>query len=175
MSVGSIFGIGYNVGRHSVEPTVVTEEVPVPDEQLVREHEALLEQYQALQNEVDTLTAQVSADGTMEYLGEFDLTAYCFCSICCGRWANNRPVVDGQTIVFTSSGVPATEGVTMAVDPTVIPYGTKVYIEGVGVRVAQDSGSEVKGNRIDVYFSHHDQALESELGHTLRRVWIINE
>ncbi|UII57791.1 ubiquitin-like domain-containing protein [Cytobacillus spongiae] len=41
----------------------------------------------------------------------------------------------------------------IAVDPSVIPLGTKVYVEGYGYAVAADTGSSVKGNKIDVFFA----------------------
>ena len=108
-------------------------------------------------------------------LGEFNLTAYCSCSKCCGQWGESRPVVNGHPIVFTASGALAEQGVTIAVDPEVIPYGTKVYIEGVGVRVAQDTGGAIKGNRIDVYYDDHSEAWNSGVSDRPRQVWIINE
>lgn len=94
-------------------------------------------------------------------LGTFKLTAYCPCSQCCGQWASNRPLdEDGNEIIYGASGERLYGGYSVAVDPTVIPYGTTLYIEGVGYRVAQDCGGAIKGNRIDVYFPTHTEALQ---------------
>ena len=89
------------------------------------------------------------------YLGEFKLTAYCSCEKCCGNWAFDRP--DG--VVYGASGNELKSGYSIAVDPSVIPYGTEVVINGVTYR-ADDCGGAIKGNRIDVYFDTHEEALE---------------
>ncbi len=46
----------------------------------------------------------------------------------------------------------------IAVDPSVIPLGTKVYVEGYGHAIAGDVGSAIKGNKIDVFFPEKSQA-----------------
>jgi len=46
--------------------------------------------------------------------------------------------------------VPAT-GRTVAVDPHVIPLGSKIHIEGVGERIAEDTGGKIKGKRLDLF------------------------
>lgn len=48
----------------------------------------------------------------------------------------------------------------IAVDPKVIPLGSKVKIPGYGVFVAGDTGGAIKGKRIDVHFPSRDQALQ---------------
>lgn len=58
----------------------------------------------------------------------------------------------------TYTGTRVTEGRTIAVDPKVIPLGWWVYIEGYGLRRAEDIGSAVKGNKIDIYFDSHATA-----------------
>ncbi|MFB9755906.1 ubiquitin-like domain-containing protein [Paenibacillus hodogayensis] len=59
---------------------------------------------------------------------------------------------------MTFSGTKVSEGRTIAVDPKVIPIGWWVYIEGIGFRRAEDTGSAIKGNIIDVYFDSSDYA-----------------
>ena len=93
-------------------------------------------------------------------LGNFKLTAYCACEICCGIWANNRPVdKDGNEIVYGAIGEELKEGYSIAADPTVIPYRTEIIINGHTYK-AQDCGGAIKGNRIDIYFSSHEDALK---------------
>lgn len=48
----------------------------------------------------------------------------------------------------------------IAVDPTVIPLGTRVWVEGYGEAVAADIGGAIKGNIIDVFIPSHEEALE---------------
>jgi 3D (Asp-Asp-Asp) domain-containing protein len=111
----------------------------------------------------------------MTYVGDFKITAYCPCEKCCEGWAVNRPQVYGKDVVFTASGAVAREGVTVAVVPEVFPYGTKLYIEGVGVRVAQDTGGALKPDNLEVYFNTHEDAWNSGLNDRPRKVWLINE
>ena len=88
-------------------------------------------------------------------LGEFKLTSYCSCHLCCGEWAYNRP----NGIVYGAIGEELKEDYSIAVDPSVIPYGTEVIINGK-VYKAQDCGGGIKGNEIDIYFENHNDALE---------------
>lgn len=97
-----------------------------------------------------------------EYIGTFDCTAYC---------AEEYPHICGGTGI-TASGAPVTAGLTVAIDPEVIPLGTILYIEGVGVRIAQDTGSAIKGQKIDVAVETHTEA-ESWTGWGTHNVWIL--
>ena len=93
-----------------------------------------------IQNETETLG--------LRSLGTFTITAYCPCVKCCGK-------DDG----ITATGVKATAGHTIAVDPDVIPYGTELFIDGFTYR-AEDTGGSVKGKKLDIFFENHLEALE---------------
>ncbi|MBN2910445.1 LysM peptidoglycan-binding domain-containing protein [Polycladomyces sp. WAk] len=87
-------------------------------------------------------------------LGDFTLTAYTAGPESTGK-APGHPAYG-----ITASGAKAREGVTIAVDPKVIPIGSRVYIEGIGYRTAQDVGGAIKGNRIDVFMNDLSEARE---------------
>ncbi|MFC6387138.1 peptidoglycan-binding protein [Sporolactobacillus kofuensis] len=48
----------------------------------------------------------------------------------------------------------------IAVDPSVIPLGTRLYVEGYGYAVAGDTGGAIKGRKIDVFFNNNTDALQ---------------
>jgi len=77
-------------------------------------------------------------------------TAYCACVKCTGK----NPGDQGYGI--TRSGIPVKPGI-VAVDPGVIPLGSKLYVEGYGFALAADTGSAIKGNRIDLYYPTHKE------------------
>ena len=94
-----------------------------------------------------------SSDGKTS-LGTFKISHYCPCYYCCGGWGTS-----------TSTGTVPTAGRTIAVDPSVIPYGTRVIING-SVYIAEDSGGAIKGNRIDVFTATHGEALSNGVYYT---------
>ena len=59
---------------------------------------------------------------------------------------------------LTKSGTLSRVG-AIAVDPSVIPLGTKLYVEGYGYCVAEDTGGLIKGNRIDVYLNSEEECI----------------
>jgi len=60
---------------------------------------------------------------------------------------------------YTASGVPTGPGI-IAVDPRLIPLGTRVYVEGYGEALAADTGGDIKGNWIDIWLPDYQQALD---------------
>nr|DAK86127.1 MAG TPA: lytic transglycosylase [Caudoviricetes sp.] len=78
----------------------------------------------------------------------FTVTAYCPCEKCCGAYASG----------YTATGAKATQGVTVAADPAVMPMGTEIELDGHTYTV-QDTGGAIAGNRLDLYFDSHEDAL----------------
>lgn len=86
-------------------------------------------------------------------MGEFEVTAY----------AEDR---------ITSQGTKPQPMRTCAVDPTVIPYGAKIYVEDLDLYlVAEDCGGAVKGEVIDVFMSGTEEDTK-EFGRQKHRIWI---
>ncbi|WP_051542124.1 3D domain-containing protein [Clostridium lundense] len=99
-----------------------------------------------------TLTHRVASRGSYSQVSsniiKVKATAY---------WA-----VSGVGNTYTSSGRKAVRNAdgysTVAVDPRVIPLGTRLYVEGYGYAIAADEGSAVKGNFVDVFFNTRSEA-----------------
>ena len=94
---------------------------------------------------------------------EATATAYCLCQKCCGKLPSH------PSYGYTASGlriVPGTGMKVIAVDPKVIPLGTKVYIDGLngawdyGNAIAADTGSAIKNLTIDLYMDTHEKAYQ---------------
>ena len=92
-------------------------------------------------------------ESTLRSLGTFTITAYCACYDCCEKLPSH------PDYGITATGTKATEGRTVAVDPLVIPYGTEVIVDG-HTYVAEDCGSAIKGNRLDIFFESHTEAKQ---------------
>ncbi len=65
---------------------------------------------------------------------------------------------DGNGDGVTALGIPATYGVA-AVDPRVIPLGTRLYVEGYGEAIAADTGGAIRGSKIDLCMEDYNEAM----------------
>ena len=82
------------------------------------------------------------------YLGEFQVTGYCSCTICCGE--KEERLTKSETVPRASH--------TVAADPSVIPLGTRIVIDDV-VYTVEDTGKAVEGMRLDIFFDSHEEAV----------------
>lgn len=103
------------------------------------------EQLEIKENELKTINQTYWGEiekisSQRKFLGVFELTAY----------------YKGDT---TSTGTTPAENKTIAVDPSVIPYGSVVEIEGYGTYIAEDCGGAVKGNIIDIYMIGYENCI----------------
>jgi 3D (Asp-Asp-Asp) domain-containing protein len=111
--------------------------------------------------------ASLGKGGRVEYV-TLKATGYCKCGECCG-WRRNlllQPVyaygpMEGEKkkIGETASGTKAKKG-TVAADTNVFPFGTRMRIPGYGDGVVEDRGGAIQGDKIDLFFKTHKQALE---------------
>ena len=92
-------------------------------------------------------TVQASAPLNEDWIWA-NASAYCACVKCCGK-------ING----ITASGTKATAGRTIAA-PKNYPFGTKIEIAGMGTYVVEDRGGAITGNKIDIYFDSHAEALK---------------
>ena len=94
---------------------------------------------------------------SLTYLGNFMLTAYCACPLCCGSYSNG----------YTASGTLATEGITVAMGG--VDFGTQLVINGHTYTV-EDRGTSY--GHVDIFFASHEAALQFGLQYA--DVYIVN-
>ena len=103
----------------------------------------LSSQIASIQTDLETLK-----QNKVSYIGKYKITYYCACKQCCGK--DNG---------ITASGAKVQEGVTVAADTSKLPFGTNIYIKGIGWRTVQDRGGSIKGNRLDIYIPSHNDPM----------------
>jgi 3D (Asp-Asp-Asp) domain-containing protein len=70
---------------------------------------------------------------------------------------------DGNGDGVTATGTVPSRGRTIAVDPRQIPYGSRVYINGTGPYIAEDTGGAIRGKRLDIYFGDGAEAYREAI------------
>ena len=113
-----------------------------------------------LNNKREKPKTSKNKESDRECLGKFKITFYA-----------DNDVDQEQWVGTTSTGVKPTVGITIAVDPTIIPYGSIVYIEGFGERIAQDCGGAIKNNKIDLFVNDYQEACD--LGVQYKSVYLV--
>ena len=119
----------------------------------------------------------------MKYLGVFESTSYDLSVQSCGKKPDHSQYGLTASGVFVS-GMTRSEAMSIAVDPKVIPLGSKVYIEFPspyegfsGVYTARDTGSAIKGNIIDLFMGDFGK-IESDqsvwdFGRRKVKIWLV--
>ena len=109
--------------------------------------------------------------GTRKEVVIMETTAYCACKKCCGWkrkcglffcpavYATGPKKGERKKVGITADGSKAKNG-TIAADTRRYPFGTIMHVPGYGWGEVHDTGSAIKGNRIDLFFSSHKKAME---------------
>jgi 3D (Asp-Asp-Asp) domain-containing protein len=115
-----------------------------------------------------TLRSRVAAPGRApDRIVAMEVTGYCPCGECCGweRTWYGKPVIasgpnkgERKRIGITASGTRARPG-TMAADASLYPFGTVLRVPGYGLGRVEDRGGAIRGNRLDLFFKDHQEAL----------------
>ena len=122
-------------------------------EQAAREAQAAAEKEAAEQAAAEA-AAQATAQAAMtQPVGQtfiMESTAYS---------SDPADALGGGTVTATGQNL-LTNPMAVAVDPNVIPLGTRLYVEGYGEAIASDTGGAIKGNIVDVHFSTYEQCIQ---------------
>ncbi|MBM7097441.1 peptidoglycan-binding protein [Bacillus sp. H-16] len=135
------------------EEETTSEEAPAEEstesEEPAQEESSSEEPAQEEATEETTSGSEEESSSEVQSVIEMEATAYtAYCDGCTG-------------ITYTGQDLRANpDKKVVAVDPDVIPLGSKVYVEGYGEAIAGDIGGAIKGNRIDLHMATKEEALE---------------
>lgn len=133
-----------NEEQNDIQVETTTKEEPIATEENVTV--ALTEEKTKVTSRGSNSIREEEKTKNKTSLGMYKLTAYCGCSKCCGKSTG-----------ITASGAKAKANHTIAASKN-FAFGTKIEIDG-NIYVVEDRGGAIKGNKIDVYFSSHSEAL----------------
>lgn len=140
------------ISRTAIEETVITE----PVDKIVQLSKKTTSTRSSVQRTTTTTTTTLAkkVEGITPVVKNFNTSAYCSCSKCCGK-----------TNGITSSGAKATSWYTIAAGSD-YPIGTIIYIPyfkdkpNGGWFVVQDRGGAISNSKLDIYMSTHSSALQ---------------
>lgn len=109
------------------------------------------------------------ADGNKlpnEKSAQFTVTHYCGCVTCCGSWSSGS-----ESDAVGAAGTKLTPYYSVAVDTSVIPLGTILHDADGNEYKAEDTGSAIKGYRIDLFIGNHAEAIELGVKRNVTLYW----
>lgn len=108
------------------------------------------------------------SDGLYDYHGH---ASEPLCAVRITEYDTSPAENGGSTRTARGDKLTDVVGLAIAVDPRVIPYDTKVYIDGVGYRTARDCGGAIKGNHIDLLVWNIDYSRDVCRLHNVYLAW----
>ena len=159
MSENSEFGFEEVLSDKSMDNT--TEEVlthqtdHIPGDDVPAHGYASLEAYLADGNKLPN-----------EKSAQFTVTHYCGCVTCCGSWSSGS-----ESDAVGAAGTKLTPYYSVAVDTSVIPLGTILHDADGNEYKAEDTGSAIKGYRIDLFIGNHAEAIELGVKRNVTLYW----
>ena len=137
MKIDEVIQIETNLTTETIKPEKLTWEIEISQEP------------NSAPNQQDTVLEETSADSSGTSAEKMTVVATAY--------SRNQPSLTN----ITASGIDLSQNPqVIAVDPTVIPLGTKVYVEGYGEAIAGDTGSAIIGNRVDLHMDSIDESFK---------------
>ena len=137
LQINEVIQIETNLTTETIKPEKITWKTETNEEVL------------PVSNQQDTVieeTSAASSDASTEKM-----------TVVATAYSRNQPSLTN----ITASGIDLSQNPqVIAVDPTVIPLGTKVYVEGYGEAIAGDTGSAIIGNRVDLHMDSIDESFK---------------